>query len=218
MYPQYREITIYDTVTPVAITSSTDATPIVVTATSHGFQTGDRVLINGHTTNVATNGIFKITRIDANTFSLQDEFTGQNISGTGGGAGSGGVVVSAPPILLTTGYRNIILQVTTSGTATLTAKIAGSLGKPHGAAQTGPRYDFINFGATVSSSNPYTFLQIKDLDTAATVNGASGITTSAADISKQYEINVNAMKYVTVIPTAWTQGALTIKALMVSNA
>lgn len=40
-----------------AITSSTDATPIVVTtADDHGLATGDQITIFGHTTNVAANG------------------------------------------------------------------------------------------------------------------------------------------------------------------
>ena len=217
MYPNYTEITLYDAVTPVAVTSSTDATPIVVTATAHGLLTGDRVLIYGHTTNIAANGIFKVTKLTANTFSLQDEFTGANIAGSGAGAGSSGVMVKAPPILLTTGYRNIVLQVFTSGTATTTLKVAGSLGAAFTAGKTGPRYDFVNMGATVTTSNPYTFLQAIDLDTAAAVNGATGLVASGADLAKQYEINVNAMKYMTVIPVTWTQGVITVKALMVTN-
>lgn len=217
MYPQYQEITLYDAVTPVAVTSSTDATPIVVTATSHGLVTGDRVLIYGHTTNIAANGIFKVTKLTDNTFSLQDEFTGANIAGSGAGAGSSGLLVKAPPILLTTGYRNIVFQVFTSGTATTTLKVAGSLGKSKQYQSSGPRYDFVNMGATVNPANPYTFIQAIDLDTAATLNGAIGFVASGADISKQYEVNINAMKYLTVFPVSWTQGSITVKALMVTN-
>jgi hypothetical protein len=219
MYPQYNEITLYDAVTPVAVTSSTDATPIVVTATAHGLITGDRVLIYGHTTNIAANGIFKITKLTADTFSLQDEFTGADIAGSGAGAGASGLLVKAPPILLTTGYRNIILQVNTSGTATTTLKVAASLGKSktYLSANYGPRYDFVNMGATVLPSNPYTFVQSIDLDTAATLNGATGFVATGADLSKQYEVNVNAMKYLTVFPISWTQGVITVKALMVTN-
>jgi hypothetical protein len=40
-----------------AIASSTNATPIVVTATAHGFVTGDRVVIRDHATNTAANGV-----------------------------------------------------------------------------------------------------------------------------------------------------------------
>lgn len=214
MNPQKQEVTLYDAVTPVAVTSSTDATPIVVTATAHGLATGDRVAIYGHTTNVAANGIFTIIKTTANAFSLTDEFTGASVAGSGAGAGAGGVMVKAPPVLLVSDFRNIILQVGTSGTATTTLKIAGSTGKAASSYGTSPRYDYPNMGGTVSSSNPYTFLQLINLDTAAAINGATGIVVGGADINNQYEVNINAMKYLTVIPVSWSAGSITVKALM----
>src|ERR1700744_3685343 len=98
-YPERQSVTLYDNVTPVAVTSSTDATPIVVTAAAHGFTTGQRVVIFGHTTNTASKGIFRVTRLSANTFSLQDESAGVNVAGSGSGSGSSGVAVVAPPVL-----------------------------------------------------------------------------------------------------------------------
>lgn len=52
------------------ITGATQATPIVVTATAHGRITGDYVQIAGVGGNTAANGLFKITVINANSFSL----------------------------------------------------------------------------------------------------------------------------------------------------
>ncbi len=213
-----QERTLYSAVTPVAVTSSTDATPIVVTATSHGLSTGDRVLIYGHTTNIAANGIFKAVVLTVNTFQLTDELTGANIAGSGAGAGSSGLLVKAPPVLNVTDFRNIIISVETAGTATVNLKVAGSLGKPEASSLTSPRYDYPNFAATVSPANPYTFLQIIDLDTAAAVNGATGIAVTGTDIAKQFEVNINAQKYFTIFPATWTQGAITIKAILTSNA
>lgn len=204
-----KEYTVLDSVTPVAITSSTDATPIVVTATSHGLSTGDIALIYGHTTNIAANGTYKVTRLTADTFSLQNLNTGANIAGTGGGAGAGGFVCAAPKIVFGSDFRTIVLQVSTAGTATTTLKVAGTLSTT---VDTVP-----NFGATVSASNPYAFLQIIDLDTGSAINGATGIVVAGTDINKQYEINVNSEKYVTVFPTSWTAGAISIKALVTDN-
>ena len=216
MNPQKQEVTLYDAVTPVTVTSSTDTTvtPTVVTATAHGLNTGDRVLIYGHGTNVAANGIFKVVVVTSDTFQLWDEFNGVMVIGSGAGAGSGGVMVKAPPVLLVSDFRNVILQVGTSGTATTTLKVAGSVGKPASSYANGPRYDYPNIGATVSPANPYTFLQLINLDTAAAINGATGIVAGGADINNQYEVNINAMKYLTVIPISWTQGVITVKALL----
>lgn len=214
---QSGEQVIWDAVTPVVVTSSTDATPIVVTATSHGLATGDLVQINGHTTNVAANGIFRITKVNANSFSLQNYNTGANIAGSGAGAGASGVMVVAPKILLVDDWVNIVLSVETSGSFNGTFKPAGSLGKPINTAAGKTSEDTPNFGATQSASNPYTFLQTINYDTAAAVNGATGITSAGTDLHNTYEININAVKYFSLVLTAWTAGTVTVKALLTDN-
>lgn len=217
MFPQTQAVNLFDNVTPVAVTSSTDATPIVVAATAHGFVTGQRVFIYGHSTNLAANGIFKVTRLTANTFSLQDEITGVNVAGSGGGAGSGGICVVAPPVLYVKSFRNVIIQIGTSGTSTLTLKAAGSLGRT-GSSATAPRDSLPNMGATVSPANPYSFLQIIPLDTETALAGGTGLVLSGADVNNMYEVNTNAFEWFTVIPTSWSAGAITIKALLTTNA
>ena len=67
----------------ITITNATNATPIVVTATAHGLQTGDLVSISGITGNTNANGFFKVTRLTADTFSLQNYSTGADIAGNG---------------------------------------------------------------------------------------------------------------------------------------
>jgi hypothetical protein len=78
------------------IVSSTNATPIVVTATSHGFTNGDIVSITGHTTNTCANGIWKIANVATNTFELTDPITGTNVVGNGVGGATGRVVNLGP--------------------------------------------------------------------------------------------------------------------------
>lgn len=211
-----QELTLLSNVTPKAITSSTDATPIVVTCTAHGFTTGDRVMIYGHTTNIGANGIYKVTVLTADTFSLGDEITGADIAGSGAGAGAGGIALLAPQVLLASDFINIELQVSTGGTTTTTIKIAGSQGRPEASA-TSPRLDYPNIGATVSPANPYSFLQMVNLADGSAVNGADGIVVAGTDITNNYEININSVKYITVVPVSWSQGAITIKALLTSS-
>ncbi len=66
------------------ITSSTNATPIVVTRVAHGYATGDILQITGHTTNTNANGVWKIIAINADTYSL----TGSVGNGVGGATGT----------------------------------------------------------------------------------------------------------------------------------
>lgn len=53
-----------------AITGATNTSPIVITSANHGLTTGQRVTISGVGGNTNANGTFTITRVDANTFSL----------------------------------------------------------------------------------------------------------------------------------------------------
>lgn len=69
----------------LAVTAATNASPIVITAASHGLVTGDRVAIAGVTGNTAANGTWTVTVVNATTFSL-DGSTG-NGAFTGGGSG-----------------------------------------------------------------------------------------------------------------------------------
>ena len=72
----------------ITITGATNATPIVVTAVGHGLVTGDNVSISGITGNTNANGYFKVTRLTADTFSLQNYSTGADIAGNGAYGGS----------------------------------------------------------------------------------------------------------------------------------
>lgn len=209
----YKEYSIFDSVTPKAVTSSTDATPIVVTKAGHGFATGDLVLIFGHATNIAANGIFKITVLSSSTFSLQDRYDNTDIVGSGAGAGSGGVVMPAPKILLVEDFDSCILELHTSNSASLTLKIAGSLGKTIADASL-KNGDTPNFGATQSDTNPYTYPALINHEDGSQVEGDTGIVLAGTDVHTQYEVNVNALKYLTSFVTAWTAGAITLKAIL----
>jgi hypothetical protein len=54
----------------ISSTSLTNATPIVVTASGHGFSTGDFVYIDSSTVNTRANGMWSITVLSSATFSL----------------------------------------------------------------------------------------------------------------------------------------------------
>lgn len=61
--------------TQATISGATKANPCVITATAHGFSTGDTVTISGVVGMIQLNqNRYIITRIDANSFSLSDLF------------------------------------------------------------------------------------------------------------------------------------------------
>jgi hypothetical protein len=68
---------------PVAVTAATNASPIVLTSTGHSLNTGDVISVSGVVGNTAANGVFTVTKVDANTFSLNGS-TGNGAYVSGG--------------------------------------------------------------------------------------------------------------------------------------
>lgn len=65
------------------ITGATNATPIVITSTAHGFANGDIVTQSAVGGNTAANGRFKVANQTANTYELTDPVTNANVAGNG---------------------------------------------------------------------------------------------------------------------------------------
>lgn len=76
-----------------AITAASNATPIVLTVTAHGFTNGDLVYVDGVLGNLAANGLWKVANQATNTFELTDPITGANVVGSAAYT-SGGFVVN----------------------------------------------------------------------------------------------------------------------------
>lgn len=74
--------TIEQNVAGKTITGATNATPIVVTSTAHGYSNGDFVSISGVGGNTAANGVFKVANQTANTYELTDS-AGADVAGNG---------------------------------------------------------------------------------------------------------------------------------------
>jgi hypothetical protein len=79
-----------------AVTAASNATPIVITATAHGFANGDIVVVNDVGGNLAANGVWKIANQAANTFELTDPITSTNVVGSAAYT-SGGYAVCLGP-------------------------------------------------------------------------------------------------------------------------
>lgn len=99
-----------------AITGATNATPIVVTANSHGLSNGDFVTIHGVAGNTAANGHFKVANVTTNTFELTDPVTGANVAGSGSYT-SGGYVISLEAIEFLSDVAGGGIVATSSGLA-----------------------------------------------------------------------------------------------------
>jgi hypothetical protein len=125
------------------ITTASNASPIIVTATTHGMKTGDIVVVAGVTSNTGANGTFVITKTGTDTFTLNNS-TGTG-SGTGGTAtftglnfqGTGTSVITATldatnGAFDATNFKFLVVHGGTIATAGITFQISLDAGRTYG--------------------------------------------------------------------------------------
>lgn len=188
----------------LAIGSSTDASPIVMSITGHGFSTGNKVTVYGHTTNVAANGSWTITKVNDNSFSLD----GSSGSGAGAGGATGITAYFVEPMLVED-FRHLLISIASDGggTADATIKCVGSI------KDTVP-----DFAATRTVSNNFEFIQMIDKQSSGSgLSGDTGVVFSGADDYRIFEVNTNGMKWLSFLPVSGTSGTYTIKSLVLNE-
>jgi hypothetical protein len=85
----------------ISISSSTNATPIVITTTTaHGLVTGDYVMVQGHSTNTNANGVWRVGTTPTSTSFQILQMDGSNT--TGNGAGVSGQMTKANSLVVKT--------------------------------------------------------------------------------------------------------------------
>lgn len=124
----------------LTITGATNASPIVITSVAHGLITGAVVTVAGVGGNTNANGTFKITKLTADTFSL-DGSAGNSAYTSGGTAqpkganqqGTGTSVMYASGTAKGTFYGKLVVVTGgTRGTAGITFKVSYDAGRNYG--------------------------------------------------------------------------------------
>lgn len=102
-------------------------------------------------------------------------------------------------------FRNLVLALSTSGSANFTLKAQGSISTicP-------------DFTASQSPTNMWTYMQLIDLNDQSTITGATGVTSAGTDVNRSFEVNINLLRWFTVTITAISAGAITAQ-VMPSN-
>jgi hypothetical protein len=68
----------------------------------------------------------------------------------------------------------------------------------------------VNFSGVASSTNRWDYVQVKTLDTGATVNGVTGITYTGTDDYQLFEVNTNYLKNVAFEVATTTTGSVSV--------
>lgn len=177
-----------------AITGATNATPIVITATAHGFTNGDLVVIGKVGGNLAANGVFAIASVATNTFNLTDPITGGNVVGSAAYT-SGGYAVCLGPSTSGDNLDDFTAAFVGSAVTLTSPTVAAGAA---GAANT-------TFSA-VSGASVEAILIYKDTGTASTsrvaafIDGRQIVTCAAQAASSATTVAVE--RLVAAIPTA----------------
>jgi hypothetical protein len=129
---------------------------------------------------------------------------------TGNGIGGAtGVYAQQGRIAFADDHRNVVLSFDTDGggDAAMTVKCVGSIQK-----------DPPDFAAPQAADNQYEFIDMIDLQDGAALDGDTGFVVAAADDHRMFEVNINGLRWITVIPVAGTAGEITVNARLFNNA
>lgn len=190
---------IFSSASVLRATFTADSTTDVFTSSAHGFTDGDLVRVSNSggalPTGLAAATDYYVMTSTTNTFKLSTvRLSGTAVDISTNGTGTQTVALKGK-VIQCDGFRHIHLSYDTTGSANMTAKI-----------QMSTQMAMPNFNDAQSVTNRWYYTQVKDLDTGSAINGATGIAPSGTDFHTQYEINVNAAKWVTLDVTAWSAG------------
>lgn len=103
-------------------------------------------------------------------------------------------------------FTHLEVLLATANNATLTVKLVGSnaLSKP-------------DFTAAATPANPWSYIQMIDLNDQSVINGATGVAYTGTDSTRMFEANINALKWASLIVTAYSGGNLTGQVMPFSN-
>jgi len=99
-------------------------------------------------------------------------------------------------------YKHIILAIGTATSANLTVKIQGSISD-----------EAPTFSSAQSVANHWDYVQCKDLEDQASIDGDTGFSVTGTDDFRLIEVNTNGLKWINAVVTVRSAGSVTVKAL-----
>lgn len=120
---------------------------------------------------------------------MSRRYAGEQLIVNGPGATGIGTPVYVPDMM------HLLMTLSSSNNANFTIKFAGSY------ADTCP-----DFSAAHSDTNRWDYIQVRDMQNNAAIDGDTGVAFAGTDDVRQFEANVNGLKWICPIITAWSAG------------
>ncbi len=111
-------------------------------------------------------------------------------------------------------FRNSVLEITASNPVSLTIKVVGS--NISDVNTTSATETYPNFAVADSVTNPWSYLQIVDLNTGVFSTGSTGVAITTAGTYK-YEVNVNAVRWVGLEISGYVSGSIKASITLTDN-
>ncbi len=174
----------------------------VITSASHGLKQNTIIKLASADTlpaGLSASTYYFVINPTTDTFQLATEKDGSPITTTDEGTGEHTFTVQgAQNPCFVDGFRHIELDLVSDETTNdFVIKIAASDSE-----------DMPNFNEASSETNRWTYVQIKDLDSGASVNGSTGITLAGV-INRLFEVNTNKLRWLCPIVSSYVAGDLT---------
>ena len=198
----------------------TAAVTDIITSNAHGLKNGDMVVLTTTTTlpaGLALATVYWVIEAATNTFKLSatpvrnyttgipgEIFTAVDITDTGTGTHTF-TMHDVGRNILVENFRHCILSLDGNSNANMTIKVVGSIGKSP------TSDDCPDFSAAQAYNNSWDYVEIIDLEDGAAIDGDTGVAQAGTNDHRHFEININGLKWINVIITAWSAGNSTIK-------
>lgn len=193
-----KEELIFDGTGKIQVTV-TAATTDIITGTAHGYKDGDKVQFT--TTGTLPAGLslttdYYVIKIDANTFKVSANLGGPVVDITDTGSGTHTANLKGRTVFVE-GYNHLKLSINTSGSANLTFK---------------PQVSHYNsaplFTSAASKTNPWDYVGMYDTEDGAFIDGDTGIALAGTDDHRQFKVNIDSARWMSIDITAWSAGLL----------
>lgn len=103
-------------------------------------------------------------------------------------------------------WRSVVLALDTASNANMVIKFQGST-----------QEDAPTWGSAQSVTNQWDYVQIKDLEDGSAIDGDTGITFVGTDDHRQFEVNVNGLRWLNAIISSRAAGSATLAATGFDN-
>ena len=185
----------------------TAATTDIITSNAHGLSEGDCVTVSSTTTlpaglSASTN--YYVRDVTTNTFKVSATKGGAVVDITDAGTGTHTYLLRGKKILVQD-FNNVLLSMGTASSAAFVIKFQGST------------QENVDFNAAASSTNRWDYIQVKDYQNNAAIDGNTGITYSGTDANRVLEFNISGLTCVTAIISSYTAGNINLLASLYAN-